>query len=82
MARGYDTDSDGIKKARNLTTGKMNTDIVARCIAGDPLSFETGESWQYSLCHDVLAGVVSIVEGKNFRDYVKQNIFDPLGMTN
>ncbi len=78
----YNTDSDGIKKARNLTNGKMNTDIVARCIASDPLSFEPGESWQYSLCHDVLAGVVSIVEGKTFRDYVKQNIFEPLGMTN
>ena len=76
----YNMDSDGIKKAREITQGKMNTDVVARCIASDPISFEPGERFQYSLCHDVLAGLVSIVSGKNFRDYVKENVFDPLGM--
>lgn len=77
----YDIDTDGIKKARELTGGKMDTDVVARCIASDPLSFEPGEKFQYSLCHDVLAGLVSIVTGKKFRDYVKENIFEPLEMT-
>ncbi len=77
----YNTNSDGIKKAEKLTNGKMNTDVVVRCIAEDPISFEPGENWQYSLCHDVLAGMVGIIEGKPFREYVKENIFDPLGMT-
>lgn len=76
----YNMDSDGIKKAYELTQGKMDTDVVARCIASDPISFEPGERFQYSLCHDVLAGLVSIVSGKKFRDYVKENIFDPLEM--
>ena len=76
----YRIDTDGIKKARELTKGKMNTDVVVRSIASDPLIFEPGEKFEYSLCHDVLAGLVSIIEGKPFRDYMKENIFDPLGM--
>lgn len=78
----YNMNTDAFKKARELTGGRMNTDVVARCIASDPLSFEPGTRWQYSLCHDVLAGLVSIVSGKSFRDYVKENIFEPLGMNN
>jgi len=77
----YNFDSEGIKKARELTGGSMDTATVAKCIAADPLSFEPGEKFQYSLCHDVLAGLVSVVTGCKFRDYVKENIFDPLGMT-
>ncbi|MBQ4518022.1 MAG: beta-lactamase family protein [Clostridia bacterium] len=76
----YNVDTNGINKAREITQGKMDTDKVVRCIASDPLSFEPGEKFQYSLCHDVLAGLVSIVTGQKFRDYVKQNIFDPLEM--
>ena len=76
----YNTNTNGIKKAREITQGKMDTDKVVRCIASDPLSFEPGEKFQYSLCHDVLAGLVSIVTGQKFRDYVKQNIFEPLQM--
>lgn len=76
----YNINTDGIKKAQELSHGKMDTVVVARCIASDPLSFEPGEKFQYSICHDVLAGLVSIVSGKKFRDYVKENIFDPLDM--
>lgn len=76
----YDSDTVAFEKARNITNGKMNTDIVARCIAEDPLAFEPGERFEYSLCHDVLAGLVSIITGKKFRDYMKENIFDPLEM--
>lgn len=46
----------------------------------DPLAFHPGERWGYSLCHDVLAAVVEVVSGKRFRDYVRENIFEPLAM--
>jgi CubicO group peptidase (beta-lactamase class C family) len=49
-------------------------------MALDPLAFEPGAHWRYSLCHDVLAAVISVISGKKFRDYMKDNIFDPLGM--
>ncbi len=78
----YNMNSDGIKKARKLTNGEMNTVKVAECIAEDPLIFEPGTHWEYSLCHDVLAALVEVVSGKRFADYVKENIFEPCGIRN
>lgn len=75
----YDTNSPSIRKLRE-TDPEMHTVNVAKAIASEPLSFEPGTRWQYSLCHDVLAGLVSVISGMAFRDYVKENIFDPLGM--
>lgn len=47
-----------------------------------PLEFEPGERWLYSLSHDVLAALVEVLSGQKFEVYVKEHIFDPLGMTN
>ena len=77
----YEKDTPGIRRARELTGGKMDTATVARCMGSDPIYFEPGDRFHYSTCHDVLGGLVSIVTGKKFRDYVKENIFDPLEMS-
>ena len=78
----YNKNTPAFEKARELSGGKMDTLTVIRCLAEDPLSFEPGTKWQYSLSHDVLAAVVEVVSGEKFRDFVKRNIFDPLGMEN
>lgn len=77
----YNFDTEGFKKARELTKGKMDTVETIRCIASDPICFEPGTHWQYSICHDVLAALISVISGQKFRDYVKDNIFEPLNMT-
>ena len=77
---GYNFKTDAAEKTRALTNGKMNTDVFARCMAEEPLLYDPGEKWRYSLAHDILAGLITIIEGKPFRQYVKENIFDPLGM--
>ncbi len=77
----YNTKVPAFDKARQLTGGRMDTVDVIRCLAEEPLDFEPGTHWQYSLCHDVLAGLISVVSGQKFRDYVRQNIFEPLEMT-
>ena len=74
----YELESDAIAEARRQTNGKMDTVTVAKCLAKEPLMFEPGEHYKYSLCHDVLAAVVEIISGKRFSEYVKTNIFDPL----
>lgn len=51
-----------------------------KAIAQQTLSFEPGTHWQYSLCHDVLGGLIEVVSGKNFGDYLKESIFEPVGM--
>lgn len=51
-----------------------------RYLAKEPLLFEPGDRWEYSLCHDVLAALVEVVSGTRFSEYVKGHIFDVLGM--
>ena len=48
--------------------------------AKDPLSFEPGTDFLYSLSHDVLAAVIEVVSGMRFSEYLKENIFGPLGL--
>ena len=38
-------------------------------LLNEPRSFNPGTRWQYSLCHDVLAGFVEVISGMKFRDY-------------
>jgi len=76
----YDLEAPFVEKARQLTNGKMDTVTVTRCLADEPLSFEPGAHWQYSLCHDALAGLVAVLTDMPFRDYVQKNVFDPLEM--
>ncbi len=76
----YDTNTDAFKKARKLTNGKMDTLTTIKCIAEDSLAFHPGEHWGYSLGYDVLAGLVEVISGKKFSEYVKENIFLPLEM--
>lgn len=51
-----------------------------RALADDPLHFDPGTRWNYSLCHDVLAAFVEVVSGELFADYAHDHIFAPLGM--
>ncbi len=76
----YDLESEPILKARQITGNRMDTVAVAKCLAEKILDFEPGDRWQYSLCHDVLAALVEVVSGKKYSQYVKEHIFDPLGM--
>lgn len=83
MSAGFDYDlqRNAIKRVYEETDGKCPTRKTIEALADEPLIFEPGTSWQYSLCHDVLAAFVEVVSGKKFGDYVRDNIFNPLGMT-
>ena len=45
-----------------------------------PLAFEPGERWMYGFSIDVLGAVIEVLSGKTLGEYLKENIFDPLGM--
>lgn len=76
----YNRENEAIELARKITDGRMNTLTVAKCLAQKPLSFEPGSEWMYGMSHDVLAAVIEVISGKKFREYVKENIFEPLEM--
>lgn len=76
----YDLGHPEIQKIKADTNNQATTRDIMRGIAKMPLSFEPGENFQYSLCHDVLAAVVEVASGKRFSEYLHEVIFDPLGM--
>jgi CubicO group peptidase (beta-lactamase class C family) len=46
-----------------------------------PLLFQPGERWSYSYAVDVQAAALEKMTGMTFGNYLKQNIFTPLGMS-
>lgn len=77
----YDLNTPQLELCRRETNGRCPTRETMRYLAKEPLIFEPGEQWRYSLCHDVLAALVEVISGQRFEVYVKEHIFDPLGMT-
>lgn len=64
-----------------LEAGKPTTTYdLANLIGQQPLEFHPGEGWRYSFCADVLGAIIEVVTGKSFGEYLKETIFDPLGM--
>ncbi|MBP3963081.1 serine hydrolase domain-containing protein [Paenibacillus lignilyticus] len=45
-----------------------------------PLSYQPGERWQYHISIDVLGVLVSRVTGQTFETFLRERIFNPLGM--
>ena len=74
----YNHKVPAFEKAREKTGGRFDTVTTINELAAEPLDFDPGTHWQYSLGHDVLAAAVEVMAGKKFRTYVKENIFDPL----
>ncbi len=52
----------------------------ARLLAAQPLLFEPGTSWNYSLATDVLGRVVEVASGTLLDEFFRERIFTPLKM--
>lgn len=77
---GYDLNSSEIRTLREKNPEFTAVDL-AKALAEFSLFFEPGEGYNYSLCHDVLAGIVEKISDMPFSEYQQKNIFEPLGMT-
>ncbi|MCA6253430.1 MAG: beta-lactamase family protein, partial [Phenylobacterium sp.] len=49
-------------------------------LAQVPLRYHPGERWMYSLATDVCGALVEIISGRPFADFLREEIFEPLGM--
>jgi CubicO group peptidase (beta-lactamase class C family) len=78
----YNTGSPALLEMKQATQGRCPTREAIRALAKDSLLFEPGTRWEYSLGHDVLAVLVAELSGMSYGEYVRQNIFLPLGMNN
>ena len=54
---------------------------IVKLTQDQPLEFEPGEKWKYDNSGYILLGyVIEKVSGQSYADYIRQHIFDPLGM--
>ena len=58
-----------------------NNDAFVAALAGIPLEFAPGTSWNYSISTDVLGVVVARLSGMTLGEFFRTRIFEPLGMT-
>jgi len=50
-------------------------------LAKYPLGFDPGTAWDYHVSTNMLAYLIERISGKPLREYVKETVLDPLGMT-
>jgi CubicO group peptidase (beta-lactamase class C family) len=73
-----------VKKAyldANLYEGIFDNAQFIERLSKLPLVYHPGTTWDYSHATDVLGRVVEVVSGKSLYQFEKENILDPLGMT-
>ncbi len=56
-------------------------DTMIADLAKIPLEFAPGEAWNYSVSTDVIGYLVGKISGMPFEQFLKERIFNPLGMT-
>lgn len=65
--------------ARIGSTERSNAEF-SRALATIPLMYQPGSAWEYSRATDVLGRVVEVASGQSLGAYLRDHIFDPLGM--
>lgn len=63
-----------------LFDGDPDNAEFADRVAKLPLMFQPGSTWEYSHATDILGRVVEIASGKSLYAFMKERLFDPLGM--
>lgn len=59
---------------------RVDTQEYMRGIASVPLVFQPGDRWMYGFSADVLGGIVEVIAQKSYGSFLRQELFEPLGM--
>ncbi|HEX8735307.1 MAG TPA: serine hydrolase domain-containing protein [Pyrinomonadaceae bacterium] len=73
------------KRFQDTSRAKLRTvdDMMALAKQDEKLLFEPGTKWQYSNTGMLVIGkIIEIVSGQSYYDYVRENIYKPVGMVN
>src|SRR5215211_7110177 len=68
----------GYREKKIAETGTLQSMIDD--LAKMPLEFSPGEAWNYSVSTDVIGYLIGKISGQPFEQFLKQRIFNPLGM--
>ncbi len=60
--------------------GPVGLDAMIDGLAKMPLEFSPGDAWNYSVSTDVLGYLIGRISGMPFERFLRERIFDPLGM--
>ena len=75
MGQLWDEVAQGQKEGRETGTVEF-ADRMGRM----PLEFRPGQKWKYGVSADVMGAVIEVASGKRFGDFLREEIFEPLGM--
>lgn len=62
--------------------GKYDIVTEVKAMGSVPVAFDPGTHWLYGYGHDIVAGLIQVVSGKTVGQFLKDEIFEPLGMKN
>ena len=70
---------DSVYREREVLYQSTLEGVVAQ-LGEIPLAYQPGTRWHYSVSADVLARFVEVVSGQSFDAFLRERIFEPLGM--
>lgn len=76
----YDLNRPGIVRVLKEKGAAATTRELVDAFVETPLKFIPGEHFLYSLSHDVVGAVIEAVSGLSFGEYMKKNLWEPLGL--
>ena len=71
---------DAFGQARAALGGGQTLESVTALLAEHPLKFHPGTHWNYGLSTDIVGRLVEILSGQPFDEYLRRELFEPLGM--
>lgn len=71
---------EAYRQARLMNDGSRTLEAIIDELAKIPLAFQPGTQWHYSLGIDVAAHLIQVLSGQSLRDFMRERIFEPLGM--
>jgi CubicO group peptidase (beta-lactamase class C family) len=76
------TPVDSMYNSANVLDENGTLKDMIHKLAQIPLLYQPGEQWNYSVSTDVLGYLIEVISGKPLDEFLKESIFNPLGMKN
>lgn len=69
------------RDAKLMNDATRSLEEMIDALAAIPLAFQPGTRWHYSVGIDVAARLVEVISGQPLGEFLRERMFDPLGMT-
>jgi CubicO group peptidase (beta-lactamase class C family) len=72
---------DAFTEVRRTHAKGLTLEGIVTLLAEHPLKFHPGTKWNYGLSTDIVGRLVEVMSGERLDEYLRREIFEPLGMT-